>query len=167
MVYGVVRQYGGYVTATSTVGKGSVFHVAFPQCPPPVVSTTDAGQEAAASSEMPEILVVEDDEDVRRIVGDVLRHGGFTVREAGDGVEALEALHGASICCVVTDMVMPRMTGLQLIERVEQLYPSIPVLLMTAFAGEGLMGAPPHVTMLAKPFKPGDLLATVHNILTR
>jgi two-component system cell cycle sensor histidine kinase/response regulator CckA len=167
MVYGVVRQYGGYVTVASTVGQGSVFRVTFPQCPSPMASTPRASHGAVAPSDTPQIVVVEDDEDVRRIVSDVLRHGGFTVHEAGDGVEALALLYGTSMCCVVTDMVMPRMTGLQLIEQVEKLYPAIPVLLMTAFAGEALMGTLPHVTMLAKPFKPGDLLATVNKILAQ
>lgn len=99
------------------------------------------------------ILVVDDDDMVRRLVSVALRNAGYDVFEAGSGDEALELLTNASaeVRMLVTDIRMPGMDGLELVRRVRDGYPSIKILYMTGFTDQQVE---PGATVLQKPFKP-------------
>jgi len=115
------------------------------------------------------VLLVDDDPDVRRTVGRVLRGVGLEVLEAEDGVDALDRLrsHAGPVHLLITDVVMPRMDGPELVFALAHLRPELPVLYITGFAGARLnqVGShPPRV--VEKPFDIGQFVATTLAILT-
>ncbi len=118
---------------------------------------------------MKSIIVVDDDAAVRRIAARILVEEGFRVLEACDGDEAirLAELHGPNIGLVVTDIVMPRLNGIELLERLSRIDPSLPVVLMSGYTSHELMGralvAPCGV--LRKPFAPEALVDEVRRCL--
>jgi two-component system response regulator FlrC len=114
------------------------------------------------------VLIVEDDAGLREALGDTLRHAGFAVVEAVDGTGALDLLGNTDISLVLTDVKMPRLDGFGLLERIRQLRPEMPVVMMSAFgtvsgAVQALRGG--AVDYLEKPFERTDLIARVgHHI---
>jgi CheY-like chemotaxis protein len=169
-VYGIVKQSDGYVWAYSEPGEGTTFKIYLK------VSTEAAATEPAngsrqerASGEV--ILVVEDEESVRQIAGRALTEAGYNVREAGSGVQALELLTTGeeAIALVLTDVVMPGMSGKDLAAQVASLYPGTPVLFTSGYTdGEimrrGLLA--PGATFLQKPFTPESLVRAVREQLS-
>ena len=111
-------------------------------------------------------LVVDDEAPVRRFAVRVLQHDGFRVLEAADGAEALELLQNQpeSVDVVVSDIVMPRMNGVELMEALSVSYPQVPVVLMSGYAGNQLheLGIAAPCSIVAKPFSQERLLAEVH-----
>lgn len=120
---------------------------------------------------MKSIIVVDDDAAVRRIASRILIEEGFSVLEASDGDEAIRLAErlGASIGLVVTDIVMPRLNGIELLERLARIQPSLPVVLMSGYTSNELMGralvAPCGV--LRKPFAPEALIDEVRRCLAQ
>jgi two-component system cell cycle sensor histidine kinase/response regulator CckA len=170
-VHGIVNQNGGRVWVYSEPGRGTTFKLYFP-----IVDS-----EAAASDKVPEsigirrggsgtILLVEDDPATREVTRRVLTRGGYTVVEATNGVEGLEVLEAAAtrVDLVLTDLMMPRMSGAELSERAAVLYPDLPVLLMSGYADVEVNG-PGTVDrsrqFLEKPFTASALLAFVGDAL--
>ncbi len=113
------------------------------------------------------ILVVDDERSVRALVKSVLEKHGYTIVEAVDGEQALEFLTQApsDVALVVTDIVMPGMSGVDLAARLQQLRPTLPVLLMTGFADEDTEALHRFVH-IRKPFQPGALVRRVAELLT-
>ncbi|MED5370041.1 MAG: response regulator [Myxococcota bacterium] len=111
------------------------------------------------------ILVVDDEAQIRRALGRTLRRQGFAVREAQDGVEALEnlAAEGAP-SVVVLDLLMPRMDGRQFLSRVRQTHPELPVLVCTASEAKDLEGLP-FVQVLEKPWTVSGFLEKLDGLL--
>src|SRR6185436_19373159 len=111
-VYGIVKQSGGWIWVESASGKGTTFRVYLP----PTDASPATAPAPAPAVKMPAtetVLLVEDQEDVRRLAAQVLRGRGYTVLEAGGGEQALAmaATHPSPIHLVVTDVVMPGMRG--------------------------------------------------------
>jgi PAS domain S-box-containing protein len=168
-VYGVVKQSNGFVWAYSEPGLGTAFKVYLPlvdAVPLADAPPTDTAVELRSGS----ILVVEDDADVRAIIGRTLRERGYAVTEAADGVEALELAErlGAPPDLVVADVVMPRMGGRELAARLGSRWPSVPVLFTSGYTGadaigRGLLesGSP----FIQKPLDPETLAGTIDRIL--
>lgn len=125
---------------------------------------TDEAHLAAPSTQC--ALVVEDETAVRRFAVRVLRQDGFRVLEAADGVEALELLQSRpeELDIVVSDIVMPRMNGVELMEALSVSHPYVPVVLMSGYANDELreLGIAAPCSILAKPFSQERLLAEVH-----
>jgi signal transduction histidine kinase len=166
-LYGIVRQGRGFVEVSSKLGVGSVFRICLPQSGqaqmhrPPIQQseTMDSGGT---------ILLVEDDEDVRAAVRDMLRRTGYEVQEAADGIEALSLLSNATVYprLVLTDVMMPRMTGPQLAKRIDALMPTVKVLYMSGYANESLESVRgQRLAFIPKPFSSKDLLRKVRETL--
>ena len=119
----------------------------------------------------PHILVVDDEPLVRRFASRVLGEAGYTVATAGDGAEALELVRALSdpVRVVVSDIVMPRLNGVQLLEALSRSHPDLPVILMSGYAPMQLAerGIAAPCSVLGKPFPPELLLAEVRRCIDR
>jgi PAS domain S-box-containing protein len=164
-VYGIVKQSGGYIWVYSEPGRGTTFKLYFPVMPdlPPVQEQRIA---RAGDDEYHTILIVDDDEHVRAVARDVLRESGYRVMEAHSGEEAdhLAATHAGPIHLLVTDVVMPGMTGVDLVLRLRGSRPGLRAVFMSGYgrrsiAHHGLLEA--NAMLLEKPFTSEQLLALV------
>ena len=164
-VYGIVQQAGGRVLVDSTLGVGTTVRVLLPRL---AVRTTPAIAAPAVDSRASEqILVVEDEPGLRRLVAEILNRRGYRVRVAADGIDALELLNGEGPLpsLVITDVVMPRMGGRGLAEAMTARGLVIPVLFMSGYqAGEELPDDATHA-FVPKPFTPDALVAKVRELL--
>jgi PAS domain S-box-containing protein len=154
MVYGLMHQQGGHVTLASQPGAGTTVRLIFRSGRPSV-----ARAERPAEDEVPRgsgtILVVEDQPMLRRAICEVLHRLGYVAIACADGVEALEALAARSgeIRLVLSDVVMPRMGGVRLYERMRERGLLTPLILMSGYAADGEEGAlPPGVPLIEKPW---------------
>jgi len=153
-VYGFARQSGGNAEIQSTVGRGTTVVLTFPRAD---AEEALAAAEPAASLAAPlggeQVLVVEDDAQVRQGIVECLRMLGYTVREAVDGVAGLGALKENRPDLLLVDYLMPGMNGAELITAARHLYPGMPILLATGYADmaqvEKVIG---RQSVLAKPF---------------
>jgi signal transduction histidine kinase/CheY-like chemotaxis protein len=171
--FGIVTQRGGSISVDSTVGRGTTFEIRLPLA-------QDVAERISNVSAMPTVvtpssetvLVVEDDDAVRNISARTLRAQGFAVLEAASGHEALElfARTGATVDLVLTDVVMPGISGIQLADRFSVISSPTPprFLFMSGYAEDvitqrGLIK--PGVELLQKPFRPGQLVEKVRESL--
>ena len=125
--------------------------------------------EGVTTARAERVLVVDDEATVRRFTARVLESDGYQVDEAKDGVEALTILQsgGLTVDCVVTDIVMPRLNGVELLEAISVQAPGLPVILMSAYEAGQLAdhGISSPCAVLAKPFTPERLLQEVRRCL--
>ena len=172
-VHGIVHQSDGYIGVDSAVGRGTTFTIYLPQITEPVTATetpTVSPREPMRGTET--VLLVEDDEEVRRLASEILKTRGYAVLETGDPLEALsigERRNGA-IDLLLTDMVMPAMPGSELAQRLATTYPGLRVLYMSGYTDEMIAPAAanaPARLLLRKPFTPDDLARKVREVLTR
>jgi nitrogen-specific signal transduction histidine kinase/CheY-like chemotaxis protein len=173
-VYGIVRQCGGSIDLYTEPGHGTTFRVYLPRVINEARVTNEASEEQA---ERPEpagghetILLVEDEEGVRRMVRIALERRGYRVLVAASGPEALAAAraHGSAIDMVVTDMIMPHMNGRELARRLLEERPGMAVLYMSGYAGNNLQASgalDDDMVFLQKPFAPGALTSRVRALL--
>jgi signal transduction histidine kinase len=162
MVYGIVTQCGGHITVESTPGQGSRFDIYFPRAEdvsPRRRSSTFRPPEDEGSAT---VLLAEDDESLCQAMRRILSDAGYTVLAAGNGEEALRmaASHDGTIHIVVTDVVMPGMSGGELAKRLERDRPGIRVLYISGYAEDPVIGeaiAIPDADFLRKPFSPDEL----------
>jgi two-component system, cell cycle sensor histidine kinase and response regulator CckA len=170
MVYGLVKQSGGYIRADSEVGRGTRIEVVLPriEVPGPVAVEPHAAGTPAGSAH---VLVVEDDPLVRSVVARELVAQGYSVVEAANGEAALDRLaHGQeSFDLLITDLAMPRMDGRELAERASALRPGLPVLFMSGHPDEATRRVLVEADRpyLQKPFTAEELLARLEELLRR
>jgi two-component system, cell cycle sensor histidine kinase and response regulator CckA len=170
-VYGIVKQSGGFVWVYSDLGRGSTFRIYLPRVEEPASARRDSGTPRRTPPKGTEtILVVEDDDLVRRFVRDVLRRGGYTVFEAASGAEALSLGRGDlhAVQLVLSDVVMPGMSGTALTQRLDADGVKARVLYMSGHPTDfvALRGVEVgDVAFLQKPFTAGDLLHKVRKVL--
>jgi two-component system, cell cycle sensor histidine kinase and response regulator CckA len=181
-VYRIVKESGGIIWAQSAPGKGAKFTLCLPRAPREVNNgclrpEPPPGEAAARERTLAgrfrggeTLLVVEDEDDVRRLLTLVLRKRGYKVLEASGGEEALSVFerHAGEIQLVLTDMVMPRVTGRQLGELLQQMRPGIKIVYMSGYTDDVLVrtGAlRPGMSFLQKPLRPEILAAKVREAL--
>ncbi len=169
-VYGIVQQSGGQIFVYSEPGRGTTFKIYLPSAEDKVGVTQEASAEGALPRhEGVTILLVEDDDLMRKLAGHMLQDHGYGVLEAKDGASALAQLDGKkTVDLVLTDVVMRGMSGPDLVLRLMQSHPEIRVVYMSGYTGEllaGDHGLANGITLLEKPFTRTALLKTIHTAL--
>jgi len=169
-VYGVVKQSGGFIWVYSELGKGTSFKIYLPR----VDQTEDKASTALPLMEVPRgtetILLAEDEQDVREVAREFLESGGYKVIEAQNGAEALRLAteHKESIDLLVSDMVMPGMTGKELARRLKLQHSGVGVVYMSGYSEQTAAEsaeADAGMLLLTKPFSRGSILRTVREAL--
>jgi two-component system cell cycle sensor histidine kinase/response regulator CckA len=170
MVYGIVKQNHGYIEVKSVSGQGTMFRIYLPRLAAPL-ETPRPKRTATAKLEGSEtILLVEDEEALRTLLGRFFRLFGYNVLEARHGGEAMSICkrHQGLIHLLVTDVVMPRMSGPELADHAARLHPEMKVVYMSGYTDRDLApyGAlDPSKTIIPKPFRPMDLVKKVREFL--
>jgi signal transduction histidine kinase len=169
-VYGIVRQSGGSLYVYSEPGRGTSFKIYLPEIAPPSSRRTRAAQQPARLHGDETVLLVEDEASVRDLARKVLEGHGYTVLEADRGAAALllSDAHATAIDVLVTDVVMPEMSGRELAQHLAARRPKTRVLFMSGFTDDavvrhGVLEA--DVAYLQKPFTPEGLLKRVRAVL--
>jgi two-component system cell cycle sensor histidine kinase/response regulator CckA len=193
MVYGIVKQSGGYIYPESEVGKGTTFRILLPR----YVEVAETGEESASggapvkearapasdaatlaaqteptdlTGDSAVVLLVEDEEAVRRGGKRMLETRGYTVHEAGSGVEALEIMEelDGAVDIVVSDVVMPEMDGPTLLRELRKKYPDLKFIFVSGYAEDAFarnLPADAKFGFLPKPFSLKQLAVAVREML--
>ena len=169
-VYGIVKQSGGHIAAYSEPGRGSAFKVYLARVDGRPQARPATAEKPAARGGAETILVVEDEAPLRKLLTQVLRQLGYTLIEAGTGLDALTAAsrHEGEIHLMVTDVVMPGMSGRDLARKLEPLRPRMKVLYMSGYTENAIVHhgeLDPDTAFLAKPFTPAALAQKVREVL--
>jgi CheY-like chemotaxis protein len=168
-VYGIVKTYGGHVAVDSAVGAGTTFTVLLPAEGRP--ADASAGEPSGLAPRGTEtVLLVEDDDGVRRLARIALEAQGYTVLEAADGDEAVAAAesHTGSIHLLLTDVVMPHQGGREVVQAVRACRPGLKVLYMSGYTDDGVFRhgvSEAADAFLQKPFSPLGLARRVRAVL--
>lgn len=169
-VYGIVRQAGGIINVKSSPGHGSRFEIYFPK----TEGTTEVGKVSSVASipplESKTVLLVDDDKVVRRLIADTLQRRGYKILEASGGQEALLIAENylAKLDLVLSDIVMPEMSGVQLGLELQKRRPDLKVILMSGYANErGVHQDSPSIAaaVLQKPFSFELLNSVIQDVL--
>jgi CheY-like chemotaxis protein len=168
-VYGIVKQSGGNIWLYSEPGTGTTFKIYLPRVEE-AAEVVEGDEPAVKGAGHETILLVEDDEAVRRLTRGILESTGYTVLEAMDGEEALNLAgkHRESIDVLLTDMVMPRMSGKKLARLISARHPHVRVLYLSGYTNEAItqLGAlDPGEAFLQKPFTPQLLVNKLREVL--
>jgi two-component system, cell cycle sensor histidine kinase and response regulator CckA len=170
--YGIVKQSGGHITVASVRGRGTTFRIYLPKLAEAIEHGAAAPHSMAMPTAIATILLVEDEFSLRRLMKLTLQRHGYRVLEAKDGADGLSVFRQnlEHIDLVVTDLAMPRMTGLQLKEKVMALRSSMKFLLISGYADD-VAGSREQVAnagdFLEKPFHPDELARKAREILGR
>lgn len=170
-VYGIVNQVGGHITVESEPRQGTTFQILFPQCESAFENSVQVEMSFQQTRGSETILLVDDQDSVRKLLCEVLRKNGYSVLPAGNGREALRLVreHAEPIDLVITDMVMPQMGGRELAEALRALQPHTKILYMSGYAEKAedvkeLLSHGQH-SFIEKPFTPQEILHKIRDVL--
>jgi CheY-like chemotaxis protein len=169
-VYGVITQSNGYIDVETAPERGTAFTIYLPQVEPPAVAPRASTAAAKVQHGLETVLLVEDEDEVRAAVCESLQLRGYTVLKARHGKEALMICrrHEGPIHLLVTDVVMPQMTGPELAQRLATLRPQMRVLYISGYTSDALNQRntmEPGTAFLQKPFTPDTLARQVRAML--
>lgn len=169
LVYGVVKQSGGYIFAESEVGRGTSFNIFLPPAEGEVEETGCVTVEVPRGNGT--VLLVEDEQPVREVVRDFLEIEGYQVLEASNGAQAIEVCerHNSTIDLLITDVIMPKMGGSELAQTLTKRRPDLKVLYMSGYADDDIARQgilKPGTNFLHKPFTPEILARKVHETMS-
>jgi two-component system cell cycle sensor histidine kinase/response regulator CckA len=168
-VYGIVKQSGGYIWVYSELGHGTVFKVYLPPAKTRAIPRPTDMRPHDTTHGWETVLLVEDEDAVRALAREVLRRHGYIVLEARHGVDALRVAerHPDTIHLMVTDVVMPHMSGREVAERLSTVRPNMKVLFMSGYTDHALMHRElaPGSSFLQKPFTPEVFARKVRHVL--
>ncbi|HYG75115.1 MAG TPA: response regulator [Planctomycetota bacterium] len=170
-VYGIVRQSGGNIWVYSELGIGTTFKVYFPATQSTISNATPTVAPTQTILPSETILVVEDEREIGELIKDVLCEHGYRVLMATNAEEALQLDHEEEkeIHLLLTDVVMPRINGKRLAEKMKKRRPQIKVLFMSGYTAEAIVHQgvlDPEINFIEKPFSPKTLLEKIHQLLT-
>jgi CheY-like chemotaxis protein len=173
MVYGTLKQIGGFIFVDSEVNRGTTFHLYFPL--PPASRLAPAGELAPERQferrGAETLLIVEDEPSVRNLVASALRHDRYRLLIASSAEEALAAAdaHDGPIDLLLTDAIMPGKSGVELANLMTSRRPGIPVIVMSGYTEETLElpGVKEPIALLQKPFTPRELRRRIREVLDR
>jgi signal transduction histidine kinase/CheY-like chemotaxis protein len=169
-VYGIVKQSGGEIVVESEPGRGAIFNIYLPRITDLTQRTPTTQGERSVRAGTETILLVEDEIGVRQLVREMLHRLGYKIHEASSGADAVRifAQHQNTIDLLLTDVIMPQMSGRDLAERLKALQPSLKVLYISGYtddmlAHHGVLES--NVYLLQKPFAPDELAKKLREVL--
>jgi CheY-like chemotaxis protein len=170
MVYGIVQQSGGEIQVYSEPGLGTTFKVYLPQVHQSATAVANHHQQQPLRGGTETILVVEDDVAVRGLIDNILTEQGYTILKAGDGEEAIHInqQHEDVIHLLLTDVIMPRISGLEVVQTLTAVPPDLKWLYVSGYTASiishyGILDA--NTPVFEKPFTPDALVRKVREVL--
>ncbi len=168
-VYGIVRESGGAMSLYSEMDLGTTVSILLPAVEEQVVAITAPETLAPPIGGGQTVLVVEDEEAMRKVTARMLHRNGYAVLEAASGEEALAIAARGEVDLLLTDVVMPQMSGRELAERIQRLHPTVPVVFMSGYS-QGVLSPQrvlaEDVHLIRKPFDTRALLEIVYTAMT-
>jgi len=170
-VFGIVKQSGGHITVQSAPGSGTVFNIYIPEVPRGCAEESGSEGAAGVKKGNETILLVEDEEAVRKIISRCLTKSGYHVYEADNPIDALrmrEEMNGQRIDLLITDVVMPHMDGKKLSEKLLKHQRDLKVLFVSGYTDDAIVNhgvLEDDLHFLQKPFAPDDLALKVREVL--
>src|SRR2546425_7279559 len=169
-VYGIVRQSGGHIAVDTAPGRGSAFHIYLPRVAEAPEPAGSARAVVAPAPGRETVLLAEDEQLVRLLARKILEQAGYTVLVAAGGAEALQLAtqHAGPLDLLVTDVVMPEMSGRELVHRLPAQRPHTPGLYMSGYADQAIErhgGVDPGPAVIQKAFTPAGLARKVREVL--
>jgi two-component system, cell cycle sensor histidine kinase and response regulator CckA len=167
-VYGIVKQSNGIIEIQSELGHGTAVKMHFPRLEAKETIEVSAPSVETMPSGTETILLVEDEEKVRQLLQKIMEQQGYTVLAADSGSAALQLLSDRAVDLVVTDIVMPEMTGPELAGRLRSQRPGLKVLFMSGYTDDASISGElrdSRPTVLQKPFSPSELIQIIREVL--
>jgi len=169
-VYGIIKQSGGYIWVYSKPGAGTTFKIYLPAVEK---EATEVQKEQTSPDDLTgseTILIVEDDDALRKLAREILEPQGYSILEAQNGIEALKVSeeHGDQIHLMITDAVMPQIGGRELEERLRPLRPDLKVIYMSGYTDNAILHhgvLSPEIEFLQKPISSEALKRKVREVL--
>lgn len=170
MVYGIVTQSGGYIRVSSQKNHGSMFSIYLPEVEAPLEPKVAKTLSNSSHGGSETIMVVEDEDVVRKLINEILKVGGYHILEARDGDEAVQLAKNEQnhIQLVITDVVMPRMSGSELVKKLKDFNPQLRVLYMSGHLDDAIVqhgSTEARSAFLQKPFTTHGLNSKVRELL--
>lgn len=164
-VYGIVKQSGGEIVCETAPGAGTTFtiYLAATGRAHPAETSSPCHTSRGSST----ILLVEDRLDVRRVTRRILESRGYHVMDTGDAEEALHMAEGGHVDLILSDVVMPDVTGPDLVRRIRSRVPDLPAIFMSGFAGHTALDDMGGAPFIRKPFSPESLTQKIHEVLAQ